>query len=259
MPAFVEPCAGSAAVARRLCGLGPLVGFMGAKDGYAEAILAEWKPPAPSRVVLNDPGLWGLIWEGVVADCSAVASALRELSVLEPREAFELAAAIMPDDQATARSAALALCRIAGSYCGSEVGGFKGRHKLRPNAEGFTPSRLKLAERVERLVWPVPVVVRRGSAADMRVPVGSWVYIDPPYRDVKGYLNDLDRDDVVRLARRCAGAARSVAVSEGERLAGLTDWRVVDLTDRRRGQARRHSRSREERLTISRQPVGVRW
>lgn len=259
MAAFVEPCAGSAAVARRLCGLGRVVSFMGGKDGYAEAILAEWRPPAPDRVVLNDPGLWGLIWEGVVGARVETADVLRRLAADDPLEVFERATHVRSDDEASPLNTALAVCRIAGSFCGSEGGGFKGTHKLRPNAEGFVPSRAAIADRVERLVWPVPVVVRRDSAVSLRVPAGSWVYIDPPYRGVKGYLNALERGEVVRLAARCLGVASSVAVSEAERLSGLSDWRVVTLTDRRRGQSRKDTRSHEELITISRRPVGVRW
>lgn len=259
MSVLVEPCAGSAAVARQLCRLGRVVGYMGGKDGYAEAIVAAWRPPEPTRVVLNDPGLWGLIWEGVVQARLEVAEAIRVLARDDALETFERAVAVRADYEATPLNAALALCRIAGSYCGSETGGFKGDHKLRPNAEGFTPGRLALAERVAAMDWPVPVTVSRAPASALRIPAGSWVYIDPPYSGTKGYLFGLDRREVLALARHCVGVARSVAVSEGERLVGLSDWRHVRLTDSRYGQSRKHSRSHEEHLTISRRPVGVRW
>lgn len=250
---LVEACAGSAALARRLLGAGPLVGYKGGKDGYAQAIIEAWDCPSPDEVHLNEPGLWGFIWPSLIADQKAVGDEIDALSSVPPRQLWDEIRRLVPD-QDSPRVAARLLCRIAAAHGGCEFGGFKGQHKLRPNVDGYIPSRRSLAARVRDLRLNVKMGVTRRSATDLEVR-DAWVYIDPPYDGTRGYVHGLSRHDVVAVALRLAQRNR-VAVSEGVRLSELTErgWLAVELTRGRVGQYRKNTRSHEEWLHISPQP-----
>ncbi len=89
------------------------------------------------------------------------------------------------------------------------------------------------------------------------LPAGTVVYVDPPYVGTTGYAADLDRAEVVGLARRWAGAGALVAISEAEPISDLVaeGWHAVEVTDCRRGQARTFSRQQSEWVTLNRVPV----
>ena len=68
IPLWVEPCAGSLAVGLRLLGLPRLVGWMGGKGGYADAILhaLHLQPRQGAREVwLADVSDWSFCWEAL--------------------------------------------------------------------------------------------------------------------------------------------------------------------------------------------------
>lgn len=255
MTALFEICAGSAAITRRILGVAPLVGFMGAKDRYAADILRHWPVADPGAFVLNDLGYWGDIWPALVNDAlrEETATALDRLAGYPPREAWDLARSSAADlsvpDLAAAR-----LCRIAGTYGGGEVGGFKGRHVRRPNVDGFIPSRRTLAARVRGM--PRSAMVRvsatRLDAAAVAAPPGSYVFIDPPYAGRSKYTNDFPRSSVLAVAARARDAGCFVAVCEGVPLAGElgAGWVSVPVASSG-GQGRRNSVGVEEYLTFS--------
>lgn len=118
---LVEACAGSAALTRHLLGIGKIVGFMGSKDGYAEAIAKAWGVPRPTQVWLNDPGMWGSIWPFLYRDPQEVARHIRQMAEVEPRRLFDSLKCITTGGP---EAAAKLLCRLAGTHGGGEVGGF---------------------------------------------------------------------------------------------------------------------------------------
>ncbi|HYE79201.1 MAG TPA: hypothetical protein VEI97_14555 [bacterium] len=63
-PAWIEPFAGSAAVALHLLGGSPPIGYAGNKRAAAPAIAARlWGDRGdPGRIVLADVGPWGVVW-----------------------------------------------------------------------------------------------------------------------------------------------------------------------------------------------------
>lgn len=227
---------------------------MGSKDGYAPSIARAWGVPVPEVLHLNDPGLWGCIWtclsssQGSIAVAGVIDSWVHE----EPRALFERLKRWNYDGGDT-ETAAAALCKIAATYGGGEIGGFKGPHKLRPSVDGFIPNRRTLAARVRRFRWPVPVAAEKTCASKAKVPAGAWVYIDPPYQGTSGYLNHFSRQSVVSVAQRLVQEGCHVAVSEGEPIVELLDlgWTAHSLTAERRGQTRRNTRSGAEWLMVS--------
>jgi hypothetical protein len=95
--AWVELCAGSAAVAIRLVGgphAQPPISYRGGKRGYARAILGVLglrQGLGACQVILNDPGPWGAVW-GVLCQPGApgaVAEIIRGWKDEEPRPLWE--------------------------------------------------------------------------------------------------------------------------------------------------------------------------
>lgn len=148
--------------------------------------------------------------------------------------------------------AAAHLMVVASTYGGFETGGFKGRHKLRPNVDGFIPSRRALAMRVRSLCIPKNLRVVHGNAEDIE-PYGACVYIDPPYRGTTKYLADFPREAVVSTALRWWRAGSRVVVSEAEPIKELVEngWKIREISSQRRGQVRTNSRRASEWLTFS--------
>lgn len=245
-PVLVEACAGSAAVTRRLLGAGRILGYQGGKDGYADAIIQEWEVPKPEKVLLNDPGSWGIIWTWIIHDRRSVVEHLGQLADKPPRELWQNLKR-MGLQESTPEAAAMWLCRLAGTYSGAEIGGFKGAHKRRPNVDGYIPSRSTLAQRVKELSLPVHMRATTADLGDLDVS-GAWVYIDPPYAGRTGYLHSLSREKLVTNCLRLA-KHNQVAVSESSELD--LPWRCVDLARRRKGQCRRNSRNSAELLYLS--------
>jgi hypothetical protein len=249
---LVELWAGSAALTRHLLGLGKLVGFQGSKDGYARAIATAWGCPRPDCVWLNDPGLWGSIWPALISEPRAVGGVIETWATDAARALWARA---RTSTAAGPELAAAKLCQLAGTYGGSEVGGFKGLHVRRPKVDGFIPSRETLARRASDVAISVPAIVTATDAGTVQVR-GAWCYLDPPYRGTSGYRHQLSRERVVDVARRLSRAGNSVAVSEREPIPELIDsgWEAFDLTESRAGQRRRNTRSSTEWLMVSPDP-----
>lgn len=124
---LVEPCAGSAALTRHLLGAGPLVGYQGGKDGYAERIAALMGiAGCPNRVTLADAGPWQHIWRALRDSPMRLVSDLAAFASMSAKEAWTRC-------RRENDGAAAWLVRFAGTFGGCEVGGFKGQHKHRPN------------------------------------------------------------------------------------------------------------------------------
>jgi len=290
--AWMELCAGTGAVAHRLVGGAahdPAVTYQGAKRRYATAVLSAFglRPgQGAARVVLNDPGTWGLAWQAML-DPQAVQGAVRVVrgwaqQRLEGRALFEaLATRPQPDDPAEWLAAFLAL--QDGSFgarpvIASEVSavwrtaGYARAASLPEGAGTRSNNGFKwrlnpagLARRLSRAAsvrWPVATTILRSSAAELDpralgVDRHTRVYIDPPYAGTTGYGPTLGRAEVVEVARRFAVAGATVAISEGEPVAELVGegWQVVDITTVHRGQPRSFTKSRREWLTMNRPPA----
>jgi len=117
------------------------------------------------------------------------------------------------------------------------VGGFKGRHKLRPSVDGFIPSRKSLAERLRNFDVPgkVEVLHADADALDPRKYAPTRVYCDPQYPDRTGYGDVLD--DATTLATRWRAAGHRVVVSLPFGICDADSTR--DITKLRKGQTRR--------------------
>ena len=94
---WVEPCAGSAAVALRLVGgpyANPPIGMMGGKRGYARVILGVLglrQGQGADGVVLADAGPWAAVWRVLTSPggADAVAGVIRAWEGEEPRALWE--------------------------------------------------------------------------------------------------------------------------------------------------------------------------
>jgi hypothetical protein len=251
MTALVELCSGLAALTLHLHGDKPPASRIGAKTGYAHAIADELGlegPPHRALLVDHDPALcnamlWLLTTPRILAWCIEDLSGLA--ADVDPRTIWRHARArrngvgVVP--------AAWWWLWTAGARGG--IGGFKGRHKHRPNVDGFIPSRRSLIDRIASF-QPLPHVdVLCLDIADVKPTPGAVVYIDPEYSAATGY-GGRRPSDVAIIAQRWAGAGCRVGVSDRAYLP-IPGARHVDLTSRRRGQARRSLTTTDtELLTI---------
>ena len=133
-----------------------------------------------------------------------------------------------------------------------------------PDFTSFTAANANaIGTRTRRLAshWP-PVRVTRAipTAAEVADALGTpgdledvVVYMDPPYLGTTGYLHDLGRDEVVRIAYEFDRLGAVVAISEAEIV--IPDWRAVEITGGRKGQKRTFSRQQAEWLTMNRDPA----
>tara|TARA_R110000824_G_scaffold107837_1_gene254390 strand:+ start:2147 stop:2854 length:708 start_codon:yes stop_codon:yes gene_type:complete len=227
------------------------MGSMGAKDGYVEAIKEAWGLPYSfDSYHLNDPGPWGVVWKGLVTDYARVADYIESRLGDDPkllwRECYESDWGIGGFE-----AAAKVILRLASTHGGCEIGGFKGRHKLRPNVDGFIPSRASLAHRVRSFSCHERTTISRLDISDLNPSPGDFVYIDPPYNSTTKYeVQSLDRPRVIDYALRLAESGCNVCVSESSDM-DLQGWRRVDITNRRVGQYRKNSKSACELLFMS--------
>jgi hypothetical protein len=245
---FVEPCAGSAAVMRYLTGEWKLLGYAGGKDGYAHRIaeLLGANRDDVDGIILAEPGLWLPFWQAAEAGkLSRVADEILKWrdSVDSRRELWENLRDWIPGNCDIEIDAARSLALLAGTHGGHERGGFKGKHKHRPNVDGFIPSLASLADRIETasmLILP-PIKVYANAFDIVPIP-GAICYIDPPYEGTTGYIHSLDRYQVLRLANRWSRVGARVGVSEQvpltNALTNSTKWQATDISDYRRGQGR---------------------
>jgi hypothetical protein len=250
MGTLVELCAGSAAITRKILGLNKLMGFMGSKDRYVDSILTYFRIPNIKSFILNDPGYFGVIWKAFsIGVFEQVANNISDWSQYEARTLFQSLNCSIYND--IARDAAAKICLLSSTYGGGEIGGFKGKHKLRPSVDGFIPSRETLINRVK--AWSrtsADIIVHNKNAATI-VPIpNSWCYIDPPYDNTSGYKNTLSRKELLYIAKNWADNNCMVAVSEGEPLDHLlgNDWMSEELKPNG-GQIRKNSKSKKEFLT----------
>ncbi len=257
IPLFVELCAGTAAVSLRLAQpkARPPVSRMGAKTGYADAILyhlhlqpgqgAEsylWCDPDPGvRLMLEayrDPAL-----------AREAADVIRSWADEDPRALW---------DRLRAEGA-------PSGVTGREVGRWTWLHGRSFNNRGpdagFLPSESANGvevwnahppayfARVWSMVPALPATLHPAAIPPQANARGAVVYIDPPYQDTTGYAHDLPRAEVERLALAWAEAGATVAISEAEPIA-LPGWEHVQIDGLRRGQKRTFSKQQAEWLTI---------
>ena len=90
-----------------------------------------------------------------------------------------------------------------------------------------------------------------------RLPAGTVVYADPPYKNTTQYANLFPREQWLPVVRRWREAGALVCVSEAEPIPDLMaeGWHAVEITGERRGQKRTFGGTREW-LTMSEPP---RW
>lgn len=116
----------------------------------------------------------------------------------------------------------------------------------------------RMAE-MPRAAWPGATAVIQADVATImpppNLPDPTFVYMDPPYEGVTGYLHDLPRASVIEVAQRWANAGAWVIVSEDDPLP-IPGWHHVEITDASESHlVRTFSRSHKEWLTMSRPPV----
>jgi len=90
-----------------------------------------------------------------------------------------------------------------------------------------------------------------------RLPAGTVVYADPPYKNTTGYAHLFPRSEWLPVVRRWRDAGALVCVSEAEPIPDLMaeGWHAVEITGERKGQKRTFGGTREW-LTMSEPP---RW
>lgn len=270
MPLFVELCAGTAALSLRLARskARPPVSRMGAKTGYADAILARmglqagqgadgylWcEPDAGVRLLLHaytDRRL-----------ARAAAEVVRGWADEEPRALWERLKAEgpvrAPKPREVARWAFVAGAAYRRGFPGS---GFDPAHERVARGEKWGSGDPRTVAPVIFDALPeLPgcIVPDATEVEPERLPEGSWAYIDPPYVGTTGYAHDLPRAQVVRLARLWRDAGAHVAISEAEPIADLVaeGWHAHELTGERVGQKRTFSKQQREWLTMTRAPRG---
>ncbi len=250
---FIELCAGSAALTLWMNEKQhPVVAYAGGKAGYAEEILKILHPEGIRHFVLVDLGPWGRTWETLIRYSENVADVLLSKKEEEPLEVRTWALEHIRSISEVVAAAAHLLV-IASTYGGFEKGGFKGRHKHRPNVDGFIPNRRNLAQRVRSLKIPSSIKAYHADAGTID-PFPALVYIDPPYRGTTKYSASFSRASVVTTAIRWSNAGSRVVVSEGEPIEELValGWSCKEITKARKGQKRTNTRSVEEWLTWDR-------
>ncbi|NJN63545.1 MAG: hypothetical protein HC882_00830 [Acidobacteria bacterium] len=248
---MIELCAGTAAVSLAASGSSRFpVSRIGSKAGYVEPILEAcgwWR----TRFFLCeiDPSLIS-IWHALldtqgVGYREATAHEIEMTLGLDARGVWEWAREGVRT--CPSPSASDVLLWMAGARGG--IGGFKGLHKLRPNVDGFIPSRESLVERI-RTFRTSGLRMHYGNASDLDPAafVKDVVYIDPPYVGRQGYGWCL-REPVEGIAERWRAAGHKVVVSEGRPLPGADEHR--NITRHRKGQSRRSlTTNQEEWLSI---------
>lgn len=224
--AFCEFPAGLAAVSLRLHGgpkCRPPISRMGNKAGFAHGGTGGWKVVPATRpnteANLTPDGL-AARFEGMAREVAAGLTVHR-----------------LTIPQAQARGAGP-----------SDFNGGKAQ-----SAEGCAADVARLASG-----WPpVRITTRIPTAAEVADALGTpgdlsgvVVYMDPPYQGTTGYAANLTRSEVVAHARRFARLGATVAISEATPITLGPGWKVVRLTEERKGQKRTFSKQKEEWLTV---------
>lgn len=284
IPLFVEICAGTAAVSLRLerDGARPPVSRMGAKTGYADAILGAldlWPGQRAERYLWAeaDPGVRLLL--AAYTDrrlAQAAAEVIRGWAGEDPRALWErLRDAGAPAyDPPTVYEVTRFICFTARAM-GSTVAWRNGRWCSERGDEGGRLSALAFTEYAKfkdgrpdghrggsydymaEMLLALPEVkadiVPDGWAVQPRKAV---VYIDPTYEKTTQYAHNMSRKQAIDTARRWKEAGARVAYSEAEPIEDLLHegWVSVEITDLRVGGKRTQSRQQREVLTLSEAP-----
>jgi len=192
-------------------------------------------------------------------DLNSVITSMNTLATLSSVEFFKsIPKRILLCTEASDLDCALRLFKLAGTFKGAEFGGFKGKHKHRPNVDGFIPSRKSIIQRCADLrdiaaSWKI----YHNDAKSVPIPedmieMQTICYIDPPYVGTENvYLNKLSRKDVIEIALLWSAKGASVMISEAEPIEELRvlGWEVVNISDVRVGQARKNSKINSEFIT----------
>lgn len=272
VPLFVELCAGTAALSLRLHkdGARPPVSRMGAKTGYADAILRVLGLHPGQRAERYlwcepDPGVRLLLHAYRDATLAKAAAAIiRSWKDEDPRALWERLRAEgpprLPEGEVDAGEVARAV--ITGQWAyrrGSPESGFAEARTGSGSGEGHGDTADMLASRwAQALVMPDVTIAPDARDIDPpALPPGTVVFIDPPYVNTTSYAHDLPRTEVVAIARRWAEAGATVAISEAEPIPELTaeGWYSVEITGERIGQKRTFSKQQREWLTLNRAPA----
>ena len=294
IPLLVELCAGTAALSLRLerDGARPPVSRMGAKTGYADAILAlaGLNPGDKAEHYIwcePDDGVRLLLHAYRDAELArAAADIIRSWADEEPRALWERLRAEGPArcPPVDAWEVAAAFQVIGGDRKGAWGTFFSGwatplhpaaqRHLGPTTCESY---REKYGEDVRG--WPcgptgahpdiqaprieettgLPATIHddaRTLDPSVPLPGGTLVYIDPPYLNTTGYAHDFGREEWVPVLRRWADAGARCMVSEAEPIPELVadGWHAVEITAMRQGQKRTFSRQQAEWVTCNFEP-----
>lgn len=265
---FVELCAGTAALSLRLHGgryARPPVSRMGAKTGYARAILQVMGLAAGDGAdrylwCEPDPGCRLLLEAYRSAELAQqAADIIRSWPDEQPRTLWERLRAEGPVQGVTAREAA--------KWCMIEGWTSQGRYMGpdRPSSvrlwtihkQGWTASitRAGIEKRLSGLpTLPATITTDARQTVPPSPPGRMIAYIDPPYQDTTKYRHDLTRTEVMALAMKWSDAGADVYISEAEPI-DLPGWYHVDITHCRQGSKRAFSKQQAEWLTCSKEPA----
>ena len=259
IPTFVELCAGTAAVSLRLAKAKakPPVSRMGAKTGYADAILYHLRlqpGQGADRYVWCEPDDGARLLLHASTDRALASGAAGIIKSWAGRDACELWVQLKAEGQPGELSAAemarwLYLHQGSFQYRGPHAG--IGRPHGREAGGGFgavAPLTAMLPRMLSKLPT-LPATIHPDARHVDPIP-GAVVLFDPPYVNTTGYGHDLPRPDVVAIAERWAAAGCTVAVCEQEPIAELRGWEAVQIDGLRRGQKRTFSAQKSEWLTI---------
>lgn len=243
---LIELCCGLASVSLAATGSSPApVSRIGSKRGYTGPILEALgiEPGTAKRVLLvdSDPNV-----------CLFLKCLLNSRDRLTQARIIEMQLEFFPDARTVWNECRDAVKKgkptpthwllwTAGARGG--VGGFKGAHKLRPNVDGFIPSRKALAERLRKFHVPdgVEFEVRCCAVEDLspRSFERTCIYLDPPYPERQGYGNadQMYVWCVKQIVGQWRSAGHRVVVSLDRPISGAN--RTLDITKLRKGQTRR--------------------
>lgn len=269
IPLWVEPYAGSLAVGLRLLGARkPLVGWMGGKSAYADAIMSILHVGAADEVWCADVGDWAQVWRAL-----ALRGVAREAAdIIDSYEADALSTGDSPRSyrrvwmalreewraagttvDAVGVARWVALTRASGLARGPAAGcRWPDADTWIGTVRSAVPSMCgELAVRLRALPDPLPV--RVWDCASVIPACRAVVMLDPPYDATRTYQHGTGqhtRADALRERDRWRAAGATVAVCEQVSLGGV----AYDLAGRRRG-----SRNHAGRPAATREVLSVHW
>ena len=277
-PIFIELCAGTAALSLRLQGgpkAKPPVSRMGAKTGYADAILAVLGlyPGQGAESYLwcePDDGVRGLLMAYPQPEVlRAAAAILRGWKDEEPRALWERLRAELKAGASVEGAEGVARYVVVKGNSVFGKDGFASQKKTGAGGIRCPHSVEDFAERLDAApTWPpVTLAADARTMTPPKLPDGVIAYMDPPYLDTTGYNHDLPRAEVVRMARLWADAGATVCISEAEPIPELMadGWHAVEISATRKGATRTFTGQQKmakkkqpaEWLTLSRPPSFV--